>query len=84
MSRDQRIPWHRLLGQALADALNGLAYRVSTEEGLALRSQRLDVLIIEQRPAPQDNHRQRRRRGLPAWSSLSDDHRPSDHLMRVP
>ncbi|WP_201221153.1 hypothetical protein [Halochromatium roseum] len=47
MSRDQRIPWHALLGQALADALNGLPYNVSTEEELALRSQRLDVLIIE-------------------------------------
>ena len=51
MSHDQRIPWHVLLGQALADAPNGLAYRVSTEEELALRSQRLDVLIIEQRPS---------------------------------
>ncbi|MCF8004896.1 MAG: hypothetical protein K9L32_11990 [Chromatiaceae bacterium] len=59
MSRDQRIPWHALLGQALADALNGLPYNVSTEEELALRSQRLDVLIIEQRPAPQDIQRAR-------------------------
>jgi hypothetical protein len=51
MSRDHRIPWHTLLGQALADALNGLAYSVSTEEELALRSQRLDVMIIEPRTA---------------------------------
>ena len=48
MSKEQRIPWHKLLGQALADALIGLPYQVSTEEELALRSQRLDVLIIEQ------------------------------------
>ncbi|WP_242518526.1 hypothetical protein [Halochromatium roseum] len=53
MSKDQRIPWHRLLGQALADALSGLPYQVSTEEELALRSQRLDVLIIEQEPSPE-------------------------------
>lgn len=48
MSEPQRIPWHKLLGSALADALIGLPYSVSTEEELALRSQRLDVLIIEQ------------------------------------
>lgn len=35
-------------GKALTDALIGLPYRVSTEEELALRSQRLDVLIIKQ------------------------------------
>ena len=51
MSRDPRIPWHELLGKALTDALIGLPYSVSTEEELALRSQRLDVLIIEQAPA---------------------------------
>ncbi len=52
MSEPQRIPWHKLLGSALADALIGLPYSVSTEEELALRSQRLDVLIIEQAGAP--------------------------------
>ena len=36
MNRDQRIPWYKLLGQALADALTGLPYQVSTEEELAL------------------------------------------------
>ncbi|WPL15236.1 hypothetical protein Thiowin_00119 [Thiorhodovibrio winogradskyi] len=51
MSRDPRIPWHELLGKAHTDALIGLPYSVSTEEELALRSQRLDVLIIEQAPA---------------------------------
>ncbi|WPL15257.1 hypothetical protein Thiowin_00142 [Thiorhodovibrio winogradskyi] len=51
MSRDPRIPWHELLGKALTDALIGLPYSVSTEEELALRSQRLDVLIIEQASA---------------------------------
>jgi hypothetical protein len=57
MTRDQRIPWHKLLGQALADALIGLPYQVSTEEELALRSQRLDVLIIEQGEATQPTDR---------------------------
>jgi hypothetical protein len=52
MNRNQRIPWHKLLGQALEDALTGLPYQVSTEEELALRSQRLDVLIIEQGESP--------------------------------
>jgi hypothetical protein len=51
MTDKRRIPWHDLLGKALADALIGLPYRVSTEEELALRSQRLDVLIIEQAQA---------------------------------
>jgi len=68
MSRDQRFPWHALLGQALADALNGLPYNVSTEEERTLRSQRLDLLIIEQRPALQDVQRagslEERPRGL--------------------
>ncbi|MBK5969779.1 MULTISPECIES: hypothetical protein [Thiorhodovibrio] len=57
MHRDQRIPWHKLLGQALADALSGLPYQVSTEEELALRSQRLDVLIIEQGQSSQATSR---------------------------
>ncbi|WP_242479704.1 hypothetical protein [Lamprobacter modestohalophilus] len=39
MTDKRRIPWHDLLGKALADALIGLPYRVSTEEELALRSQ---------------------------------------------
>ena len=52
MKRDQRIPWHDLLAKALADALMGLPYLVSSEEELALRSQRLDLLIIEQSAAP--------------------------------
>ncbi|MBK5940568.1 hypothetical protein CCR96_15190 [Halochromatium roseum] len=59
MSRDHRIPWHTLLGQALADALNGLPYNVSTEEELALRSQRLDLLIIKQHRPLQDFQRAR-------------------------
>ena len=53
MSREKRTPWHELLGKALTDALIGLPYRVSSEEELALRSQRLDVLIIEQRLSPE-------------------------------
>ncbi|NEX17635.1 MAG: hypothetical protein C1943_13660, partial [Halochromatium sp.] len=46
---------HELLGKALADALIDLPYSVSTEEELALRSQRLDVLIIEQAVASTAN-----------------------------
>ncbi len=38
MTDKRRIPWHDLLGKALADALIGLPYRVSTEEELALLS----------------------------------------------
>ncbi|WPL18996.1 hypothetical protein Thiowin_04100 [Thiorhodovibrio winogradskyi] len=62
MSRDPRIPWHELLGKALTDALIGLPYSVSTEEELALRSQRLDVLIIEQAPAAGSDGSDPRRR----------------------
>ena len=43
MSRDKRTPWHERLGKALADAQIGLPCRVSSEEELALRSQRLQV-----------------------------------------
>ncbi|MBK5941612.1 hypothetical protein CCR96_20645 [Halochromatium roseum] len=57
MSRTHRIAWHELLGKALTDALIGLPYSVSTEEELALRSQRLDVLIIEQAAAVSSNRR---------------------------
>ena len=62
MSRDPRIPWHELLGKALTDALIGLPYSVSTEEELALRSQRLDVLIIEQASAAGSDGSDPRRR----------------------
>lgn len=58
MTSEHCIPWHELLSKALTDLLIGLPYSVSTEEELALRSQRLDVLIIEQATAPgYDPHR---------------------------
>ncbi|WPL16094.1 hypothetical protein Thiowin_01039 [Thiorhodovibrio winogradskyi] len=50
-------PGTNSLGLAQADALIGLRYQVSTEEELALRSQRLDVLIIEQGQSPETTSR---------------------------
>ena len=52
--------WHRLFGIALTDLFSGTPWRVELEKELALQSQLLDVVIIEQAPA--------RRRGdcLPA------------------
>lgn len=41
------IPWHRLFGIALTDLFTGRPWRVELEKELALRSQRLDILIIE-------------------------------------
>ena len=40
-------PWHRLFGIALTDLFAGRPWRVELEMELALKSQRLDVLIIE-------------------------------------
>lgn len=40
-------PWHRLFGIALTDLFIGRPWRVELELELALKSQRLDVLIIE-------------------------------------
>ena len=47
MSRDTPTPWHRLFGMALTDLFTGRPWRVELELELALKSQRLDVLIIE-------------------------------------
>ncbi len=41
-------PWHRLFGMALTDVFVGRPWRVELEKELAIKSQRLDVLIIEQ------------------------------------
>lgn len=41
------IPWHRLFGIALTDLFTGRPWRVELEKELALKSQRLDLLIIE-------------------------------------
>ncbi len=43
-------PWHRLFGIALTDLFTGRPWRVELEKELALKSQRLDVLIIERLP----------------------------------
>jgi hypothetical protein len=43
-------PWHRLFGIALTDLFTGRPWRVEMEKELALKSQRLDVLIIERLP----------------------------------
>ncbi|AUB84932.1 hypothetical protein [Candidatus Thiodictyon syntrophicum] len=43
-------PWHRLFGIALTDLFTGRPWRVELEMELALKSQRLDVLIIERLP----------------------------------
>ncbi len=40
-------PWHRLFGIALTDLFIGRPWRVEHELELAIKSQRLDVLIIE-------------------------------------
>ncbi|WP_295385494.1 hypothetical protein [uncultured Thiodictyon sp.] len=47
MPRDTPTPWHRLFGMALTDLFTGRPWRVELELELALKSQRLDVLIIE-------------------------------------
>ena len=43
-------PWHRLFGIALTDLFTGRPWRVELEKELALKSQRLDGLIIERLP----------------------------------
>lgn len=47
MPHDAPTPWHRLFGMALTDLFTGRPWRVELELELALKSQRLDVLIIE-------------------------------------
>jgi hypothetical protein len=42
-------PWHRLFGITLTDLFAGRPWRVEVEKELALRSQRLDILLIERR-----------------------------------
>ena len=45
---DERVrQWHRLFGIALMDVFEGAPWRVELEQELALRSQLLDVAIIE-------------------------------------
>ncbi|MBK1706959.1 hypothetical protein CKO40_21070 [Halochromatium glycolicum] len=46
--RDERLrQWHRLFGIALMEVFEGAPWRVELEQALALRSQLLDVAIIE-------------------------------------
>jgi hypothetical protein len=42
-------PWHRWLGILLTDLFVGRPWSVAIEEELSLRSQRLDILIVERR-----------------------------------
>ena len=46
-----RRQWHRLFGIALTDLFSGTSWRVELEKELALQSQLLDVVIIEQTAA---------------------------------
>jgi hypothetical protein len=46
-----RINWHRWFGIGLTDRLAGTPWRVELEKELALKSQRLDVVIIERADA---------------------------------
>ena len=47
MAPSPRKPWHRWFGILLADQFIGRPWSVAMEEELALKSQRLDILIIE-------------------------------------
>ncbi|WP_295608260.1 hypothetical protein [uncultured Lamprocystis sp.] len=51
MDRRPPKPWHRWLGILLTDLFVGRPWSVTMEEELSLKSQRLDILIIEQRDA---------------------------------
>ncbi|MBN2871759.1 MAG: hypothetical protein JXJ30_02465, partial [Halothiobacillaceae bacterium] len=44
---DSRRQWHRLFGIALTEVFEGAPWRVELEQELAVRSQLLDVAIIE-------------------------------------
>jgi hypothetical protein len=48
MPDDTPRPWHRLFGITLTDLFAGTPWRVELEKELALRSQLLDIVIIEQ------------------------------------
>ena len=51
MSEGRRRQWHRLFGIGLTDLFADSGWRVELEKELALTSQLLDVVIIEQDPA---------------------------------
>lgn len=50
MPDDAPRPWHRLFGITLSDLFAGTPWRVELEKELALRSQLLDIVIIEHGP----------------------------------
>lgn len=50
MPASPRLPWHRLFGIALVEQFAGTPWRVELELELALRSQRLDIVLIERTP----------------------------------
>ena len=49
MDKRPHKPWHRWLGILLTDLFVGRPWSVAMEEELSLKSQRLDILIIERR-----------------------------------
>ncbi len=53
MPEPKRINWHRWFGVGLTDRFAGTAWRVELEKELALKSQRLDVVVIERGNAEQ-------------------------------
>jgi hypothetical protein len=54
MTDDTPRPWHRLFGITLTDLFAGTSWRVELEKELALRSQLLDIVIIERSPEEPD------------------------------
>jgi len=53
---DTRRQWHRLFGIALTELFEGAPWRVELEQELAVRSQLLDVAIIEAVGAEAERH----------------------------
>ncbi len=52
MDNSHNKPWHRWLGILLTDLFVDRPWSVAMEEELSLKSQRLDILIIERRGGP--------------------------------
>ncbi len=80
-------PWHRLLGMVLTDLFTGRPWRVELEQELALKSQRLDVLIIERQPGVAAAPLADDLAGLPdglEGLAAGGTHRPLRHLPQAP
>ena len=58
-------PWHRLLGMVLTDLFTGRPWRVELEQELTLKSQRLDILIIERQAGEATSTQAQDLAGLP-------------------